>query len=372
MSWETLEPALDLVLRSQARDVTVRFIGGEPLLETPLMRRAVSYVRERSPPGRVVTYSISTNGLLLDDETVEFLARNAFETQLSFDGIPEAQDIRGRGTHRKLDALLDHLRESFGTFYRLNLHIGVTLHSGNLRYLARSIEYFLAKGIRSISIGPLLSHDPGWRLDDIDELNRQFERIFDLSRAHLRRTGKVPLEVFKKTGTQHDHHRPSGESMCGAPRGDGIAVDVDGQVTGCVTFAESYQRLPTEFLKSRLDSMRMGKVRDLEFRRRLALYPEAARAAGIFHDKASKHSSYRRCRDCEYLRDCTICPTSIGHLPGNSDPHRVPDLGCAYNLIAFKYRARFPRQSVDANPITGTSRKRSAQLGRRSRRPRVA
>ena len=90
--------------------------------------------------------------------------------------------------------------------------------------------------------------------------------------------------------------------------------------------------------------MRMGDVRDEAFPRRLALYPAAVRAAGIFHDKQDKHSSYGRCGECRFLRTCSVCPTSIGHIPGNTDPDRVPDNLCAYNLVSLAYKDRFPRQ----------------------------
>jgi hypothetical protein len=40
-----------------------------------------------------------------------------------------------------------------------------------------------------------------------------------------------------------------------------------------------------------------------------------------------------------------VCPTSIGHIPGNTDPDRVPDNLCAYNLVSLAYKDRFPRQA---------------------------
>ena len=187
MEWDTLRPALDLVLRSDPREVQVRFMGGEPLLELPLMRRAVEYVGERRRAGKRVVYAISTNGTLVDEEAAQFLAAHEFETQLSFDGVPEAQNLRGRDTYPKLDALLDRLRGDFPRFYETCVHVALTLHSGNLRYLADSVAYFLGKRVPRISVGPLLTHDAGWRLEDIYELERQIVRIFDLSIEHLSR-----------------------------------------------------------------------------------------------------------------------------------------------------------------------------------------
>jgi hypothetical protein len=118
-------------------------------------------------------------------------------------------------------------------------------------------------------------------------------------------------------------------------------VDVDGQVYGCVLFAESYQTIQDGMLKDCLSPMRLGDIRADGLGRRIEEYPAAARAAGIFTGKREKYSSYRRCEGCPCLHVCSVCPVSIGRIPGNTDPHRVPDLQCAYNLVVLTGRQRF-------------------------------
>ena len=130
--------------------------------------------------------------------------------------------------------------------------------------------------------------------------------------------------------------------MCDVASGHKAAIDVDGEVLGCVTFAQSYQVFPTMFLRNRLEALRMGHVHDSGFNRRWAKYPAAARATGLFTDKQKKYSSYGRCGECRFLHTCGICPVSIGYQPDNTDPHRVLDFLCAYNLVALKYRELFP------------------------------
>ena len=140
-------------------------------------------------------------------------------------------------------------------------------------------------------------------------------------------------------------HAPDTLSLCGVGRGETPAVDVDGQVHGCLLFADSYQVFPTTFLRSRLEALRMGHLADPSFESRMAAFPAKARAAGIFHGREHKYSAYGRCAECRYMTTCGVCPVSIGHQPGNTDPNRIPDFLCAYNLVALKYRERFPRQS---------------------------
>ena len=91
-----------------------------------------------------------------------------------------------------------------------------------------------------------------------------------------------------------------------------------------------------------IEGIQWGDVRDVELESRLATYPERVKQAEIFDDKQLKRSSYGSCRDCRFLATCSVCPTAIGHIPGNADPHRVPDFLCAFNLVSLKHRALFP------------------------------
>jgi hypothetical protein len=146
---------------------------------------------------------------------------------------------------------------------------------------------------------------------------------------------------------------PRSLSMCGIGRGETLTVDVDGQIHGCVMFADSYQEFRTAFLRTRLQAMRMGDLRARELPQRLAAYPAAAQAAGIFDAKQDKYSSYGRCGECRYLAECSVCPVSIGHDPGNDDPRRVPDFQCAYNLVSLKHREAFPAQPSQRERVLG-------------------
>lgn len=356
MEWETLSAALDLLLASRRRRLTLIFLGGEPLLEFPLVRRAVDHVRANRRPGRRVRYYLITNGTLLGDEETRFLVRNRFDLQLSFDGVPQAQALRGGRTFEVLDRLLDRLREEHPSYFRDHLKIAMTLTAATVPHLADSIAYFLRKGVAEVELTPVATHDPLWRRERIEELDHQFSRVFALSLRHYRRTGEVPFVLFRRGSGEAGFHAPEGSAMCGAPSGRTLAVDVDGQVQGCAVFVESYQSFPSPFLSQRVAAMRMGDLRAADFPERLRGYPEAARETGIFHGKENKRSSYGRCAECRFLATCAICPASIGHIPGNSDPDLIPDFPCAYNLVALAYRERFPVLPDPLEVLTGAVR----------------
>lgn len=94
LSWDNLRAALDLVVGSRQPVVHVLFTGGEPLLEFAKLRRAVAYLRQHCGEHRRFIFGLNTNGVLLTEEIVEFLARHRFHLQLSFDGVARAQDFR--------------------------------------------------------------------------------------------------------------------------------------------------------------------------------------------------------------------------------------------------------------------------------------
>lgn len=342
MSWDTLRAAADRLLASRRPERTLAFYGGEPLLARPLLDKAVAYV-ESQPAGRGVRFAVATNGTLLDAAASRFLAAHHVRTALSFDGVAQAQERRGAGTFALLDARLDALRRDEPVFFKDRLEIALTLTGANLPFLSSSVDYLLSKDVRTIKISPLFTTDPDWTERDEERLDRQLEAVRRASLAHYARRWSVPVQIFRRVaGEAGPEARPS-PWLCGVSRGDSLAVDVDGRVSGCVLFATSYQDLPPRLAAS-LARMRLGDVRDPELPSRLPRYRAAVRAAAIFDSRALKHSGSRRCRDCAIASSCVVCPVSIAHQPGPPDPHRIPEAPCAFNRLVAKHRALFPAQ----------------------------
>jgi uncharacterized protein len=369
MSWETLRGALDLVVASRNPSVEVLFLGGEPLLELPLIRRALDHVRDTRAPGKTVSYSIVTNGTLLREEEAALLATHEFDTYLSFDGVPAAQDLRGPGTFAVLDALMTRLARDHPRFVQERLTVGLTLSPATVRHLPASVAYFLGRGVAKVTLSPILTHDASWAPERIAELEAAFAEVFRLCLRHYKRTGEVPLQVFRRDeeAGEAGRHRPREGLSCSAPTGRVLAVDVDGQMHACAVFIESYQRPGSAFQRANIDALRLGDFRAPEFPRRLAMYPDAARGTGLFHGKRDKYSSYGRCGECRYLDSCTVCPASTGNIPGNTDPRRIADFPCAYNLVALQYREEFPPLPTPMDILTGHVRAYGPQ-GRLQRR----
>lgn len=333
MPWGTARAALDAVLGSDAPRIDVVFFGGEPTIAFSTIRRAVAYLAARRGRRRVRAHLI-TNGTLLGPEEVSFLARNRIETQISFDGVREVQDLRGAGTFDRLDALLEAIRARHPAYFRSRVSVALTVTPGTIPHLSRSVSYFLRKRVGEIRIGATMTPGSSWRDSMTASLDRQFALVARLSREHYRRTGRIPVDLLRKP-SRRDGVALGRVPMCGAATGARFGVDVDGAILPCGVFARSIQRLPATSLGAKLSALDLGTVS-------APARGDGRAEIGIFDDKQEKYSSYGRCGDCRFLRDCAVCPASILLEPGNEDPRRIPDFLCAFNRIWLKHRGRFP------------------------------
>ncbi len=365
MDWASLRASLDLAFASACQNIELLFVGGEPLLEWPRIAEGVSYVCQNAPPGKRIAFEIVSNGLLMTDEIAAFLDKHKFKVQLSFDGIEAAQNCRGEGTFKSLDSLLTRLQKQRSDLFRSRLCVSATQIPSTIPYLAQSIRYLMDKGLRDIDISPSLTPFPGWAKESIHELDSQFRQIYEESLRHFERTGEVPLGFLRKYKSNGGPPYVS-DHTCGAMTGTSLVVDVDGEVYGCVLFAESYQEFATDFLRSRLAPLRMGGVRAGNFQDRRVAYGEAIKSMDIFRDRGKRYSSYGKCADCQYFDDCSVCPVSIAFDSANTDPLRVPDFICAFNQVAFKYRELYPCMTDPLEKLNSTLKRIAAAKSRQT------
>ncbi|MCA9728315.1 MAG: radical SAM protein, partial [Candidatus Eisenbacteria bacterium] len=336
MDRETLRRSIDLLLDSRAHDLELQFYGGEPFLEQESLRWAVEYAEARRREDQRIQYFVTTNGTLVDDEALGFLNQHSVRLQLSFDGIPEVQRQRAQGSFERLDRLLSVAKERYPAWFVSRLRVAMTLTPLAIDRFAESVGYFFQKDVREIEVAPAITPVPRWQEDWREALSTQLERILELSVEHQHRFGRVPFLPFRARSST-EGPPPADLAMCGVDGTSDVAVDVDGDVHGCVMFAGSFQHRPSKQVAESFDRMQIGVLsqnpQDLDAG--LERYPEQVRRAGYFHDKRRKHSPYARCAECTFLSRCSVCPVSIGNLPGNDDPHRIPAFLCAWNMASL-------------------------------------
>lgn len=118
MSRDTAFAAVDWLMENsgEMEQVTISFIGGEPLLNFPLLTEVVSYAREAAEKwGKRVYFGITTNGTLLTDEIIAFFQKEKIVPAISFDGPREYHDRQrpfrnGKGSYDVVRRNLDKLR----------------------------------------------------------------------------------------------------------------------------------------------------------------------------------------------------------------------------------------------------------------------
>ena len=104
LSKEKLKHIIDYVL-SQPNNEKKQFSfigGGEPTITWELLEWAIKYIDTSKKEGQEVQYSITTNGTLLSDEKISFLKAHKVRVGISFEILPEIQNIQRKYTNPKL------------------------------------------------------------------------------------------------------------------------------------------------------------------------------------------------------------------------------------------------------------------------------
>lgn len=93
MDFEVAKKAIDFVLEHSSQtkeEVVIRFYGVEPLLNYPLIKNCVQYVKNQAANcGRKIAFSMTTNSTLINKDIADFLTDNDFNIIISLDGPEE-------------------------------------------------------------------------------------------------------------------------------------------------------------------------------------------------------------------------------------------------------------------------------------------
>ena len=184
MSEEVGKKAIDFLLaQSQGRrNLEVDFFGGEPLLNFEVVKKIVDYARSKEQAhGKQFRFTITTNGMLLDDGKIDFLNREMSNIVLSIDGRREVNDrvrsrVNGDGCY---DAILPKFqrlvqRRGDGQYY-----VRGTFTKYNLDF-AQDVLHLNACGFDQVSVEPVVA-DPAQPYaltqEDLPAVAREYERL---------------------------------------------------------------------------------------------------------------------------------------------------------------------------------------------------
>jgi len=186
LSFETGKQALDFLLTHSGtrRNLEIDFFGGEPLMNFEVVKQLVAYGREAEKAfGKNIRFTITTNGLLLDEEKSRFINENMENVILSIDGRPEVNDRmrktpNGKGTYDVITSkYLDFVKNRKGTYY-----VRGTFTRENLDF-SEDVKHLADLGFRNISVEPVVT-DPSLAYalqeEDLKRIFAEYDRLADL------------------------------------------------------------------------------------------------------------------------------------------------------------------------------------------------
>jgi uncharacterized protein len=241
MSQETAASAVDLLCDGAPAGarLNLAFLGGEPLINRSVLRAATERAAERAAArGLSITFSVTTNGTLLDRSDAEFFERHGFAVTISLDGLRDAHDLlrpfkHGAGSY---DAILARVMPLLAAQRRMQVSARVTVTPSNLDLLS-TLREFVDRGFHSVGFSPVLSAPSGAgemnagnltrMLAEMIACGREFERqIAAGSRFPFANMVNAVRELHRGT------HRPY---PCGAAAGY-FGVSADGTMSACHRF----------------------------------------------------------------------------------------------------------------------------------------
>ncbi len=110
MSFEVGRRALDFLIENSGSRVNleVDFFGGEPLMNWDVVKELVAYARtQEEPHNKKFRFTLTTNGMLIDDDVIDFANREMHNVVLSLDGRKEIHDrlrvdYAGQGSYDRI------------------------------------------------------------------------------------------------------------------------------------------------------------------------------------------------------------------------------------------------------------------------------
>lgn len=187
MSFEVGKRALDFLIENSGsrRNLEVDFFGGEPLMNFDVVKQLVEYARSvEKEAGKNFRFTLTTNGVLVDDDVIEFSNREMSNVVLSLDGRKEVHDrfrvdYAGNGSWEKIVPKFQKFVEARGN---KNYYMRGTFTHYNPDFL-EDIKTMLDLGFTELSMEPVVCapDSPSALTDeDLPIVLDQYEKLAEL------------------------------------------------------------------------------------------------------------------------------------------------------------------------------------------------
>ncbi len=187
MSYEVGKRALDFLIENSGtrRNLEVDFFGGEPLMNFDVVKQLVAYARSvEKEHNKNFRFTLTTNGVLIDDDVIEFANKEMSNVVLSLDGRKEIHDryrvdYAGNGSWDRIVPKFQKLVEARGG---KNYYMRGTFTHANPDFL-NDIQQMLDLGFTELSMEPVVcaSGDPSeLTQEDLPIVMEQYEKLAEL------------------------------------------------------------------------------------------------------------------------------------------------------------------------------------------------
>ena len=308
MSFEVGKKALDFLIANSGsrRNLEVDFFGGEPLLNWQVVKDLVAYGREQEKiHDKHFRFTVTTNGVLLNDEIQEFINQEMDNVVLSLDGRREVNDHmrpfrNGKGSY---DLIVPKFQKLADSRNQEKYYIRGTFTRENLDF-SEDILHFADLGFTQMSIEPVVgdASDPyAIREEDLPKIMEEYDK---LARVMIQREKEGKGFQFFHFMIDLDGGPCVAKRLSGCGSGtEYLAVTPWGDLYPCHQFVGQ-----EEFL--------MGNVEDGIIKPEIA---DDFRSCNVY--------SKEKCRDCFAKFYCSGgCMANAYHFHGTI--HDTYDIGC--------------------------------------------
>ena len=187
MSFEVGKRALDFLIENSGsrRNLEVDFFGGEPLMNFDVVKRLVEYARNiEKEKNKNFRFTLTTNGVLIDDDVIDFCNKEMSNVVLSLDGRKDVHDrfrvdYNGNGSFDKIVPKFQKLVKARG---EKNYYMRGTFTHANPDFL-NDIKTMLDLGFTELSMEPVVCAlgDPSELTEsDLPIVLKQYEELASL------------------------------------------------------------------------------------------------------------------------------------------------------------------------------------------------
>ena len=240
MSFETGKHAIDILLENSGDrpNLELDFFGGEPLMNFDVVKQIVKYARSREAEfGKKFRFTITTNGLLLDDDKIDFINKEMSNVVLSIDGRKEVNDyfrvrVDGTGCYDKILPMFKKLVAGRGD---KEYYVRGTFTNRNLDF-SEDVFSLYNEGFDQISVEPVVGDSDEYALTekDLPTVFKEYENLANRIIENEKKGGKFNFFHFM---LDLDQGPCAIKRLRGCGCGnDYVAITPDGDIYPCHQF----------------------------------------------------------------------------------------------------------------------------------------